>query len=171
MEFDADLFDRQTATRLLESYKLLLESVVAAVERPIGVLPVVTEQDRSLLACWSSRENRYPKGSSVHREFSLVAAASPSAVALSTGSEQLTYAQLEARANQLARWLLHERVRRGDLVGVCMDRSIAAIVAQLAILKAGAAYLPLDPSYPSSQLQFMLGDAGVPAGPDRRVNL
>ena len=161
LEFDADLFDRQTATRLLESYKLLLESVVAAVERPIGVLPVVTEQDRSLLACWSSRENRYPKGSSVHREFSLVAAASPSAVALSTGSEQLTYAQLEARANQLARWLLHERVRRGDLVGVCMDRSIAAIVAQLAILKAGAAYLPLDPSYPSSQLQFMLGDAGV----------
>jgi amino acid adenylation domain-containing protein len=161
LEFDSDQFEASTAVRLLESYRLLLENAVAEAERPIGILPVVSDEQRRALAQWSKRPVEYPKTSSLHRQFEAVARARPDAVALSEGSEHVSYAELDVRANRLAGRLRREGAQRGELIGLCLERSIAAVVAQLAILKAGCAYLPLDPSYPTSRLELMLDDAGV----------
>ena len=161
LEFDTDLFDATTATRFLESCRLVLEGIATEAGRPISMLPLVTEQERSVITAWARTPGEYPRTSSLHREFESVAQRAGTAVALCFESQEVTYEELEAQANQLANRLRREQVQPGELVGVCLDRSIAAIIAQLAILKVGAAYLPLDPGYPSSRLAFMLQDAGV----------
>ena len=161
LEYDADLFKPETAARLLESYRCVLNAVSDDPEQPIATIPVVGPTDRALIERWSETRAEYPRASTIHREFEATAARTPSAVAVTGESESLTYADLDARANRLAARLRREGVRKGDLVGLCLERTIDAIVAQLAVLKAGAAYLPLDPAYPVARLGFMVQDADV----------
>jgi amino acid adenylation domain-containing protein len=161
LQYDADLFARQTAIGLLESYRSVLAAVSADANRPIGTLPIVGPTARALIDRWSETAAHGAPRSTIHREFEAAVARAPSAVALTGESGSLTYAELEARANQLAARLRREGVHKGDLVGVCLERTIAAIVAQLAILKAGGAYVPLDPAYPRSRLELMLQDTGA----------
>jgi non-ribosomal peptide synthetase component F len=88
---------------------------------------------------------------------------SPERIAVTCGGDHLTFSELNARSNQLARILLRSGLEQGDIVGVCLDRSPSYIVAILAVLKAGCAFLPLDPRYPRARLDFMLRDSGAPA--------
>jgi amino acid adenylation domain-containing protein len=161
LEYDTDLFTRDTAARLLESFRTVLGAVATDPDQPVAALPIVGPRDQSLVERWGDTPAEYPRESTVHREFEAAARRTPDAVAVTGGAGSLTYAELDAGANRLAARLRREGVRRGDLVGVCLERSIDAIVAQLAVLKAGAAYVPLDPAYPASRLDFMLDDAGV----------
>jgi amino acid adenylation domain-containing protein len=161
LEYDADLFKPETVARLLESYRCVLRAVSDDPKQAVSGLPIVGPTDRALIERWSHTPAEYPRESTIHRQFEATAARTPSAVAVTGQAESLTYTELDARANRLAARLRREGVQRGDLVGLCLERTIEAIVAELAVLKAGAAYLPLDPAYPASRLGFMLQDARV----------
>lgn len=161
LEYDADLFKPATAMRLLDSYRAVLDAVTLDPDGPIATVPIVGADDRALLETWSTTTSEYRRESTIHREFEAVAAGAPTAIAVTAESVSLTYAELNARANRLAAHLRREGVQRGELVGIYLERSIEAIVAQLAVLKAGAAYLPLDLAYPESRLRFMLRDGRV----------
>ena len=151
----------ETARRLLESFHCVLNAVSHDPEQPITTLPIVGPTDQALLERWSDTPAEYARESTIHRQFEAAAARTPSAVAVTGESGLLTYAELDARSNRLAARLRREGVRKGELVGLCLERTIEAIVAELAVLKAGAGYLPLDPAYPASRLGFMLQDARV----------
>ncbi|WP_408890052.1 amino acid adenylation domain-containing protein [Myxococcus faecalis] len=163
LEYDTDLYDAATIERMLGHYQALLASAVRAPDTSITTLPLLTDAERQqLLVDWNATSTDFPRHQSIHQLFSEQARATPEAIALHFGEEVLTYAQLEARANQLAWHLQSFGVRPDTLVGLYLERSPTLITAMLACLKAGSAYLPLDTSYPPERLAFMLQDARAP---------
>jgi len=161
MEYSADLYDEKTVRRLLEHYRKLLEGVVAKPEESVSRLPLLNETERQqLLVGWNDTRVEYAEsGMCLHELFEQQAARTPAAVALVFEGEELSYRELEKRAEQLAGRLRSLGVGPEQLVGVCMERSVGMVVALLAILKAGGAYVPLDPEYPQERLTFMVQDA------------
>jgi aspartate racemase len=157
--YRTDLFDATTIERLAARYRRVLEAVVADPGRRLSALPVVDEAERAQLLAWGVRRAAYPEDATVHGLFARVAAATPTAVALVDGREELTYRELDRRAERLAGALGRLGVGPDVPVGVCLERSVAAVVAFLAVLKAGGAYVPLEPGYPVERLQLMLLDA------------
>ncbi|QSQ17129.1 amino acid adenylation domain-containing protein [Myxococcus landrumensis] len=163
LEYDTDLFDADTIERMLGHYQALLASAVRSPDTSITALPLLTDAERQqLLVDWNHTSTDFPQQHSIHDLFSEQARATPDALALHFGDEVLTYAQLEAQANQLAWHLQGFGVRPDTLVGLYLERSPTLIVAMLACLKAGGAYLPLDTSYPPERLSFMVQDARAP---------
>jgi non-ribosomal peptide synthetase component F len=114
------------------------------------------------LALWNITQRDYPLDSCVPQLVARQAAMTPDAIAIISGEQTLSYGELNRQANQLGHYLQTLGAREGTLVGLCVERSLDMVVGLLAILKAGAAYLPLDPSYPTERLSFMLQDARVP---------
>jgi natural product biosynthesis luciferase-like monooxygenase protein/amino acid adenylation domain-containing protein len=162
-DFNTDLFDRATVARLLERFRVLLEGAAREPARRLSELPVMTEEEsRQVLGGWHEGARAARAFRPVHEVFEEVARRHASRVAVARGGEELTYAALNARANQLARRLRSFGVGPGVAVGVCAERSIEMAVALLAVLKAGGAYLPLDPEHPRERLAFMLEDAQAP---------
>ncbi len=162
LEYSTDLFDAATIRRLLGHYLNLLEAIVTNPEQRISELPLLTTAERQqLLIEWNKTAKEYPRDKCVHVLFEEQVARSPSAVALRFGEQQLTYLELNERANQLARHLQKLGVGPDALVGICVERSMVMVIGVLGILKAGGAYVPLDPEYPPDRLKFMLADAGV----------
>ncbi|MGZ3458788.1 MAG: amino acid adenylation domain-containing protein, partial [Archangium sp.] len=162
LEYNTDLFDAGTAARMLGHLQVLLEAATANPELPLSALSLLSEAERQqVLVEWNDTRADFPRDTCVHTLVEAQALRAPDALAVQLGQESLTYRQLDARANQLAHHLHSLGVRRGALVGLCLPRSPDMVVALLAILKAGAAYVPLDPSYPLERLSFMLRDAGI----------
>jgi amino acid adenylation domain-containing protein len=160
--YDANRYDREDVRRLAGQYQRLLESVIAAPESQITALDLIDDSERRrLLIDFNDTEQDYALDKCLHQLFEQQAALTPSNVAVIFDDRRLTYAELNSRANQLAHHLQHLGIGPEDLVGICVERSLEMIVGLLAILKAGAAYVPLDPSYPKDRLAFMLNDAGV----------
>ncbi|MDB6110672.1 MAG: amino acid adenylation protein, partial [Pedosphaera sp.] len=163
VEYNADLFEDATMARMLEHYDVLLRGVVARPTQRLGELPLLSEAERQqLLVEWNNTQAEYPRNRCVHELFEEQAAQTPHAVAVTFGGRQLTYAELNSRANQLAHYLARVGVRPGRLVGVCAERSLEMIIGLLGILKAGGAYASLDPASPKERLAWMLGDLRVP---------
>ncbi|MEN3329445.1 MAG: hypothetical protein V7638_4252 [Acidobacteriota bacterium] len=161
LEYNTDLFAETTVARMLGHFEHLLEMIVADPDRPILRLPLLTETERArLLTAQNSTESDFPK-LSIHKSFAEQVERAPNSVAVISEQGKLTYADLDRRANQLARHLQQSGVRPGDLVGLCIERSPEMLVSLLGILKTGAAYLPLDPSYPQERLSLMLEDAKI----------
>ncbi|MFE8605167.1 non-ribosomal peptide synthetase [Archangium violaceum] len=159
LEYNTDLFEASTARRMLEQLQVLLEGIVSAPDRKLRELSLLGATERQqVLTGWNQTHTDFPRQHSIHQLFEDRARLHPEAVALEFGETQLTYAQLDTRANQLAHFLAAKGVRSGDLVGICVERSADLVVGLLGILKAGAAYVPLDPSYPQQRLAFMLED-------------
>jgi amino acid adenylation domain-containing protein len=162
LHFKTDLFDGDTAARMLNHFAALLEAAVAAPDRPLSTLPVLSgEETRRQLVEWNDTRRDYPRDRCIHELFEAQVERAPDAVAVIYEDEQLTYAQLNERANQLAHHLKGLGVGPESLVGLFVERSAAMVAALLGILKAGGAYLPLDSEYPPERLRFMLADAGV----------
>jgi amino acid adenylation domain-containing protein/non-ribosomal peptide synthase protein (TIGR01720 family) len=162
LTYSTALFEAATIERLGGHLDRLLEGVLAEPERAIGELPLLTGAERAQLAAWNATATAYPRQATVAALFAAQAAATPEAVALVSADRQLSYRELDARANRLAQYLTaHYRPAPDQLIGLCLERSPELIVGMLAILKAGAAYLPLDADYPPERLRFMLEDAGV----------
>ncbi|MFS8068849.1 MAG: condensation domain-containing protein, partial [Byssovorax sp.] len=162
-EYDLDLFDGATIDRLLGHFRALLEGVVADPAAKIGDLPMLSRGERRrLLTERSDVGVVYPAETSIHALFEQQVDRAPDAPALTFEGRTLTYRELDARANQLARHLVARGVAPGALVGLCVQRSVEMMVGILGILKAGGAYLPLDPEYPRPRLAFMIEDAAVP---------
>ena len=163
LQYDTDIFDAATITRMAEHYQQLLEGIVAAPEERVCSLPMVTATERhQLLAEWNRTEAEYPRDKCIHQLFEAQAERSPDAIAVVSDHEQLTYGELDQRANQLAHHLRSLDVGLETLVAICVERSVEMLVGLLGILKAGAAYVPLDPSYPLSRLTSMLEDSQAP---------
>ena len=159
-EYNSDLFEAATVRRMLGHYQTLLEAVAANPEQRLSDLPLLNDQERTqLLVNWNRTEIDFPRDKCVHELFAAQAADTPDATAVVCGKKSLTYRELNRRANQLANHLQHLGIGPENLVGVSMERSLEMVVALLGILKAGAAYLPLDPSYPAERLRFMLEDS------------
>jgi amino acid adenylation domain-containing protein/non-ribosomal peptide synthase protein (TIGR01720 family) len=167
LEYCTDLFDASTAERMMRHFQILLEGITADPDRPIAHLPLFDQGElKQILVDWNATQVDFSGDWRIHRLFEEQAARTPDAVAVilppdvdRPRAEQLTYAELNARANQLARYLHGLGVGPEALVGVCLERSLELIVAVLGVLKAGGAYLPLDPSYPAERLTMMLEDA------------
>jgi amino acid adenylation domain-containing protein len=159
-EYNTDLFDAATIVRMMGHFTELLRAIVAAPAALLGGLPLTRQAERhQLLAEWNDTASNYPKTSTIPQLFELQAAKTPDAPAVFFDETTLSYAELNSRANQLARHLRSMGVGPDVLVTVCIERNTHLIVSLLAILKAGGAYVPLDPAYPPERLAFMLEDA------------
>ena len=162
IEYATDLFDRSNVAALGERLVRLLEAAVAAPELPIGSLDILSAAERhTLLREWNDTAHPVPSAT-LPELFAAQVAKTPDATAVVFEEQRLSYAQLEARANQLAHHLRGLGVGAETVVGLCVERSLEMLVGLIGILKAGGAYLPLDPSYPRERLAFMLEDAGAP---------
>ncbi|NEU79519.1 non-ribosomal peptide synthetase [Nostoc sp. UIC 10630] len=161
-EYNTDLFDSSTISRMAGHFQTLLSGIVANPIEPISQLPLLSEvEQQQLLVEWNDTTVKYPTDKCIHHLFESQAERIPHAVALVYENEQLTYHELNCRANQLAHYLRSLGVGPEVLVGICVKRSPEMVVGLLGILKAGGAYVPLDPDYPQERLSFMLEDAQV----------
>ncbi|MDF5730143.1 MAG: condensation domain-containing protein, partial [Rhizonema sp. PD38] len=161
-EYNTDLFDADTIERMTGHFQTLLTGIVANPIEPISALTLLSEVElQKLLVEWNSTTVEYPTNQCIHSLFESQAELTPQAVAVVYENQQLTYEQLNCRANQLAHYLRSLGVGPEVLVGICVERSLEMVVGLLGILKAGGAYVPLDPEYPIERLSFMLEDAAV----------
>jgi amino acid adenylation domain-containing protein len=162
LEYSTDLFDAATIARLLAHFQTLVVGAINEPTRRVSELPLLTDEERQqLLVAWNDTTTDYPRGACVHRLFEAQAARRPAAVAAHFEDETITYQELDSRANRLAAHLCKRGIGPGALVGVCVGRSVEMLVALLGVLKAGAAYLPLDPAHPQQRLAAILEDAQV----------
>ncbi|GAX45461.1 amino acid adenylation [Tolypothrix sp. NIES-4075] len=161
-EYNTDLFDASTIERMTGHFVTLLEGIVANPQQQISQLPLLTQiEQQQLLVEWNNTQADYPQDKCIHQLFEEQVQRTPDAVAVVFENQQLTYQQLNYRANGLAHYLRSLGVKPDVLVGICVERSLEMVVGLLGILKAGGAYLPLDPEYPTERLRFMLEDAQV----------
>lgn len=157
--YNTDLFERETVERMTRHFGQLLKEIVDAPQSHVGALPLLGEQEKKqLLETWNSTEQVYPKDKAIHELFEEQAARTPSQIAIVYEGQELTYAELNQRANRLAHYLRKRGATTDVLVGVCVERGLEMAVGLLGILKAGAAYVPLDPSYPKDRLAYMQAD-------------
>jgi len=161
LEYSTDLFDEATAKRLLVHYRSLLAAIAENADQRISDLPLLTPGERrQMLDQWNATTADYPRHTLPQR-FEAQAARTPEALALRAAGQQVSYAELNRRANQLAHYLRRQGVGPEARVGVCVERSVEMVVGLLGVLKAGGAYVPLDPAYPNDRLEYMADDAGV----------
>ncbi len=157
-----DLFDATTIERMAVHWVRLLQAMVVEGEQRVGELPMLAADERQVVVrAWNQTAEAYPTERGIHHLIEDQVAATPNAAALVFGATTLTYAELDARANQLAHALREKGIGPDALVGICVERSIEMVVGLLAILKAGGAYVPLDPEYPRERLAYMIEDSGI----------
>ena len=162
-EYNSDLFDDATMRRMIGHYQTLLEGITANPAGKLSQLPLLTKTEhRQVLVDWNNTAADYPKQRCIQQLFEEQAEKTPDAVAAVFEDQQLSYAQLNRKANRLAHHLMALGVGPDVLAAVCVERSLEMVVALLGILKAGGAYLPLDPTYPKERLAFMLADSKSP---------
>ncbi len=160
--YATDLFDASTIERMAGHWRNLLHAMTGNVQQRIAELPLLSADEReATVQGWNAGLKAYPTGQCAHQRFEAQAAQTPQAIALSLGTEQLSYEQLNHRANQVAHKLREQGVGPDVRVGLAAERSLDMIVGLLAILKAGGAYVPLDPDYPQDRLSFLMQDSGI----------
>ncbi|KAB8332627.1 non-ribosomal peptide synthetase [Scytonema tolypothrichoides VB-61278] len=163
LEYNTDLFNAETITRMVEHFRTMLSGIVTNPQARLSDLPVLTAaQLHQQVVEWNDTSTNYPTDVCIHQLFEAQVERTPDALAVVYEDQQLTYCELNARANQLAHYLRKLGVGPEVLVGICVERSLSMIIGLLGILKAGGAYVPLDPTYPQERLAFILEDAQVP---------
>jgi len=161
--YNTDLFDESTIARFWGHYKMLLEGIVTDAERPVSAIPMLTDEEKSsLLVDFNNTDVQFPSDKCIHQLFEAQVVRTPDAIAVIIDDESISYAEMNRQANRLAHSLQVMGVGPDSIVGICLERSIEMIIGLLAVLKAGGAYLPIDPIYPIDRIAFMLQDAGVP---------
>lgn len=163
LSYDDQRFDEGAISQMIDHLRILLQGMLADPEQPLSTLPLLTASERQRwLVEWNATDAEYDRNHCIHEQFEAQVARKPHAVAVEYQGESLTFCELNRRANQLAFHLRRLGVRPETLVGLCVDRSPEMVVGLFGILKAGGAFLPLDPTYPPPRLAFMLGDARAP---------
>jgi amino acid adenylation domain-containing protein len=163
VQYSTALFDADTIERLLGHFETMLLGIVTDPDHRLSDLPLLTEREKhQSLVEWNNTATAYPNDARIHELFEEQVEKSPEAIAVVFEKEQLSYRELNERANQLANHLSKAGVGRETLVSICIERSTALIVGLLGILKAGGTYVPLDPVYPKERLAFMLEDTRTP---------
>lgn len=162
IEYNSDLFDRNTIDRMAGHFQVLLEAIIANPEGEIATLPILTPaEQQQILIEWNDTYRDYPQDKCIHQLFEEQVERTPDSVAVVFGEQKLTYRELNHRANQLAHYLQTLGVKPEVLVGICVERSLEMVIGLLGILKAGGAYVPLDPAYPQDRIAYMLEDSQV----------
>lgn len=162
LKYNADLFSEATIERMTQHFAVLLEAIVTAPNIPIQKLDFLTAQERwQIVHGWNDTAVNYGEPQTIQALFEQQVAKTPDAIALLFEEAQLTYAELNAQANQLAHHLIELGVQPDTLVALLMERSVEMMVALLSVLKAGGAYVPLDPTYPDERIVYMLADSGA----------
>ena len=162
VQYNADLYSAEAMQFYLEGFETFLTAIAQNPSRPISDYPVASiAQRQKMIVQWNDTEMAYPTDSTLHQEFARQAAMTPDRVAVEFEDTALTYAQVESRSNQIARFLRQNGVNQGDLVGICVERSEQMLVNLYGIMKAGAGYVPLDPAYPTDRLQYMCDHSGL----------
>ncbi|MFP5284135.1 MAG: condensation domain-containing protein, partial [Thermoanaerobaculia bacterium] len=159
--YDRDLFDPATAARMAGHFANLLAAAQADPDRRLSDLPLLAAEERAQLLGWNGGAAAFPVEGCLHDLFAARAKERPEAVAVVCEGNGLTWRELDEASNRLARFLAGLGVRPGDRVGLCLERSLDLVVAILAVLKTGAAYLPLDPAHPAERQAFTLEDGRV----------
>jgi amino acid adenylation domain-containing protein/non-ribosomal peptide synthase protein (TIGR01720 family) len=161
VDYAADLFDAGTAEQIAGRLVRVLEQVAADPGLRVSQVAVLGEAERAqLLADWDGGTAREVSAATLPELFQAQVAATPDAVAVVRGEQRLTYSELDTASNRLARLLISRGAGPERLVALVLERSVELVLAELAVLKAGAAYLPVDPRYPAARVEFMLADAG-----------
>jgi amino acid adenylation domain-containing protein len=162
-EYNTDLFDRSTIQRMHQQYEQILAAAVADPTQAIETIQVLPQDElRTLLVDWNDTDRGYDLDRSIHSLFEEQALKTPTDIALVADEERLSYAELNARSNKLAHFLLEKGVQAETRVGVFMERTADMVVAMIGILKAGGAYVPLDAAYPKSRIALIVEDAELP---------
>lgn len=159
-QYNTNLFDRATIQRRLAEFETLLQGIIATPTQLISQLPLLNPAARQQLADWNATQTDYPD-TCLHQLVERQAQLTPAAVAIVCDGQQLTYAELDLQANQVANYLIGLGVEPNTFVGLCIERSPSMIVGLLGILKAGAAYVPIDPHYPPDRIEYMVTDANI----------
>ncbi|MFN6438443.1 MAG: amino acid adenylation domain-containing protein, partial [Nostoc sp. DedSLP01] len=161
-QYNTDLFDAAAIARMAGNYQILLEGILSNPQQHISELPLLTPKERhQLLFEWNNAEFKHPQDKCIHQLFEEQVRRTPDAVAVEFGTEQLTYNELNQRANKVAHYLQTLGVKPEVLVGIYVERSLFILIGILGILKAGGAYVPLDPAYPAERLTYILNDSQV----------
>ncbi len=159
-DYNTGLFEAATIDRWLGHYETLLKGIAADANQPVSRLPLLSEAEtRQITVEWNNTQSDYPKELCVHQLLEEQARRTPDSIAVVCEGVQLTYAELNEKANQLAAYLAELGVGVGSLVGVFVERSVEMLVALMGVLKAGGAYVPMDPTYPAARIAFVLEDA------------
>ena len=162
LEYSTELFDEATARRLVTNFLILIEGITQYPDTKIDLLPLLAGAEKQkLLVEWNDTKVDHKEHTHVHHVFEQQAQRIPNGIAVVCASETLSYEQLNHRSNQLARCLQRSGAEPGNLIGICLDRSAEMPLAILAVLKAGCAYVPLDPAYPAERLAFMMKDTQI----------
>ncbi len=162
-EYASDLFDASTIDRLIAHFENLLTGIVARPEAKVAALPLLGEiERRALLVDGNQTDTPFDRGATIHALVEAQVDRTPDAIAVRCGGEQLSYRELDARSNRLARHLEKHGVGPGSMVAVCLERSVETVVGVLGVLKAGGAYVALDPAHPPERLAFAMEDCGAP---------
>lgn len=162
LEYNTDLFDSEHIDRMLGHCEVLLGDMVQRPGARVSELAVLTDHERhQIVTEWNAVDSDYPRTQTIHQLFAEQARTHGGMLAAQYGDEKITYSELNCRSNQLANYLRARNVNHGDKVALCVERSISMLIATLGILKAGAAYVPLDPTYPAERLSFMLEDCNA----------
>ena len=160
VQYDCDRFTPDAIERLLGNLETVLTGFLTHPEQPIGTLPLLTPAEQQQLQTWNQTQQPIPE-CCVHELIADQAKTTPDATAVIFEDTTLSYRELDQRANQLTNYLLEKGVQSGDRVALCLERSAELVITLLAILKTGATYVPLDPTYPAERLRFILEDAQV----------
>ncbi|MFH2002373.1 MAG: amino acid adenylation domain-containing protein, partial [Planctomycetota bacterium] len=160
LKYNSSLFQRSTMERILSHFTVLLHRIVDDPDRTVASLPLLDEKEKKrILHDLNPKESALPECAGIHEWFEKQAMATPEKVAVQLGNDSLTYSALNRKANQLAHYLRSKGVGPDVLVGICMHRSFDMLVSLLGVLKAGGAYLPLDPAYPTERLMYLMEDS------------
>ena len=163
VEFSSDLFERSSAVRLVDNFEVLLQQIVSDPDQKIDNIPIHTPSEKQfLLEGINQTLKEYSQDLCLHNWFENQAATRPQDTAIVFQNDTISYEDLNHRSNQLAHYLISKGAQPDQLVGLCVDRGIDMVVGLLGILKAGAAYLPMDPMFPKDRLAYMLSDASAP---------
>ncbi|HAX70809.1 MAG TPA: hypothetical protein DCY14_14450 [Anaerolineae bacterium] len=163
LQFNTDLFEAATIEQMLAHFHVLLREIVTDPLKPVSAYSLLNEVERKqLLVDWNQTQVDYPHEFCIHDLFAEQVKRTPNALALQFGAETLTYKELDKRSTRVAKVLASRGVKPGMLVGLFVHRSLEMVIGQLGVLKAGGAYLPLDPSFPAERLAFMLTDSNAP---------
>jgi aspartate racemase len=161
-EYNTDLFRSDTITRMAEHFLILLEAIINKSEQSLSQLPLLSKTEQLQLQTWNQTQTDYPKDQTIVDLFQAQVEKTPNNIAVVFEGQELSYQELNKKANQLAHHLISLGVKPENLVGICVERSLDMVIGLLGILKAGGAYVPLDPNYPRARLAFMLEDTQVP---------
>ena len=160
IEFNIDLFDDRTIENMISHYQILLERMIDNPDQPIKTINLLSDdEEKQITIDWNLTQVDYEKENVAHDIFDRIAETYPDAYAVNIEGEYLNYRSLQQKSNQLANFLMRKGVGPESLVGICCDRSFDMVIGLMGVLKAGGAYLPLDPTYPPERIAYMVQDS------------